>query len=164
MTDTVSIDFARIEAVHLAGLVVQFTELLEESSFEQDEAIRRLVPDGYQDDPAAAAEFRQLTQSHLLDRRMADARMVLRSLPDAEDLPGDLGDPSLMDTVTVALSADAAQAWLRTLAAVRLVMATRLGIDVTDGHDEDDPRFSIYEWLGYRLHTLVEAIESGTEN
>lgn len=163
MTGPVSIEFARIEAVHLAALLEQFTELLDESSSDQDDAVRRLVPDGYQDDPSAAAEFRQLTQAHLLDRRMADARTVLESLPDAEDLPADLGDPSLMDTIAISLSADAAQAWLRTLAAVRLVMATRLGIAVTDGHDEDDPRFGIYDWLGYRLHTLVDAIESGAE-
>ncbi len=55
------------------------------------------------------------------------------------------------------------QAWLRTLAAIRLVLATRLGIKTEDDHDEDDPRFGIYDWLGYRLDGLVRAAEARTD-
>ena len=43
------------------------------------------------------------------------------------------------------------------LAAIRLVLATRLGIRSEEDHDEDDPRFGIYDWLGYRLDGLVQA-------
>jgi len=55
-----------------------------------------------------------------------------------------------------------AHAWLRTLAAVRLVLATRLGIGDADEHLDGDPRFGIYDWLGYRLDGLVRAM-SGDE-
>ena len=52
-----------------------------------------------------------------------------------------------------------ARAWLRTLAAIRLVLASRLGIEVAEDHDPDDPRFGIYDWLGYRLDGLVAAVD-----
>ena len=51
------------------------------------------------------------------------------------------------------------QAWLRTLAALRLVLASRLGITTEDDHDGDDPRFGIYDWLGFRLDGLVRAAD-----
>ncbi len=39
----------------------------------------------------------------------------------------------------------------------RLVLATRLGIRSDDDHDPADPRFGVYDWLGYRLDGLVQA-------
>ena len=57
------------------------------------------------------------------------------------------------------LAPDAIGAWLRTLAAIRLVLATRLGITEEDRHSPEDPRFGIYDWLGYRLDGLVSAVE-----
>jgi hypothetical protein len=155
-------DLARIEAAHLAGLVGQFAELLEESPDPAvDPAVQRLVPDAYQGDAAAAREFRSLTQAHLLERRAVDAAVVLAELTGAEDLPDDPSDPALMETLTIELDTDAAHAWLRTLAAVRLVLATRLeaDADADADADQDDPRFGIYEWVGYRLHVIVEALD-----
>ena len=52
-----------------------------------------------------------------------------------------------------------ADALLRTLAAIRLVLASRLGVDDEDTHDNDDPRFGIYDWLGYRLDALLTALD-----
>jgi hypothetical protein len=151
-------DLARIEAAHLAGLVGQFAEMLEESPDPSvDPAVQRLVPDAYQDDPAAAQEFRSLTQSDLLERRAIDAAVVLAELAGAEDLPDDPSDLALMETLTIELDSDTAHAWLRTLAAVRLVLATRLEAEADSV--QDDPRFGIYEWVGYRLHVIVEALD-----
>ena len=48
------------------------------------------------------------------------------------------------------------------LAAIRLVLATRLGIRSEEDHDVDDPRFGIYDWLGYRLDGLVQAASTTT--
>ena len=62
----------------------------------------------------------------------------------------------LIEQTDIRLDPDEVQAWLRTLAAIRLVLATRLGIEGADDHDEDDPRFGIYDWLGYRLDGLVQ--------
>ena len=61
--------------------------------------------------------------------------------------------------LNVTLDHDGAAAWLRTLTALRLVLASRLGIAHEDDHDEADPRFGIYDWLGYRLDSLVRALD-----
>jgi hypothetical protein len=37
------------------------------------------------------------------------------------------------------------------------VLATRLDIQSEADHDVEDPRFGVYEWLGYRLDGLVQA-------
>ncbi|WP_109211149.1 MULTISPECIES: DUF2017 family protein [Microbacterium] len=156
----VVVEITRIEAAHLAGLVGQFADLLRDSAPEEgDPAIARLVPSAYTDDDTAAREFRSLTQSDLLDRRGADAGLVLASLTDAADIPDDPEDPALLEQVEIRLDAETARAWLRTLAAVRLVLATRLGVVEEDDHDHDDPRFGVYDWIGYRLDGLVGALE-----
>ena len=157
---TVVLELTRMEAAHLAGLVTQFAELLEDAdSTVGDPAIARLVPDAYADDSEAAQEFRDMTERDLLDRRRQDAGEVLSTLSEPAELPDDAepGDDVLMELVELRLEPEALQAWLRCLAAIRLVLATRLEIRSEDDHDVDDPRFGIYEWLGYRLDGLVQA-------
>lgn len=155
----VVLELSRIEAAHLARLVGQFVDLLRDSITDhKDPAIARLVPAAYEDE-AAASEFRRLTEADLLDRRRDDAERVLASLGDSATLPEDLDDPALLDQVEVRLDPLSARAWLRTLAAIRLVLASRLGIEVPGDHDPDDPRFGIYDWLGYRLDGLVAAVD-----
>ena len=84
---------------------------------------------------------------------------MLGSLSEAAALPEEAepDDEVLMELVELRLDTEALQAWLRCLAAIRLVLATRLGIRSEEDHDVDDPRFGIYEWLGYRLDGLVQA-------
>ncbi|WP_194411446.1 DUF2017 family protein [Microbacterium cremeum] len=155
----VVLELSRIEAAHLARLVVQFGELLQDSIGDDgDPAIARLVPAAY-DDEEAAREFRRLTEADLLDRRRDDAERVLETLGDSASLPEDLDDPALLEQVHIRLDPLSAQAWLRTLAAIRLVLASRLGIEVAEDHDPDDPHFGIYDWLGYRLDGLVAAVD-----
>jgi len=157
---TVVLELTRMEAAHLAGLVTQFAELLEDAdSAGGDPAIARLVPDAYAGDAAAAREFRELTESDLLERRRQDAGIVLSTLSAAAALPEDVAadDAVLMELVELALDPETVQAWLRCLAAIRLVLATRLEIRSEDDHDVEDPRFGIYEWLGYRLDGIVQA-------
>jgi hypothetical protein len=154
------LELTRLEAAHLAGLVTQFAELVQESSNPTaDPAIGRLVPDAYADDPAAALDFRALTEGDLLSRRREDAALVLGSLRDAAQIPDDPGSPVLLEETEIRLDPTAVQAWMRTLAAIRLVLASRLGIEGPEDHDDDDPRFGIYDWLGYRLHGLVTAAD-----
>jgi Domain of unknown function (DUF2017) len=157
---TVILELTRMEAAHLAGLVAQFEELLTDAdSASGDPAIARLVPDAYSDDAEAAEDFRRLTERDLLDRRRQDAADVLASLRSQaalSELSAD-DEQELMELVELHLDPDALQAWLRCLAAVRLVLATRLEIRSETDHDVDDPRFGIYEWLGYRLDGLVQA-------
>ena len=163
---TTVLELTRMEAAHLAGLVTQFEELIQgaDDGAPNDPAIARLVPDGYTGDPEAAQEFRELTQRDLLDRRESDAARVLASLHRTPGLPeeGAITDPSdeaLLEIMELRLDPEDLQAWLRTLAALRLVLASRLRIKTEEDHDADDPRFGIYDWLGYRLDGLVSAAD-----
>ena len=159
MNREVDLEITRLEAAHLAGLAGQFAELVDDAASGDDPAIDRLVPAAYEDSDAAQ-EFRDLTERELLGRRADDAALVLASLEPAARLPDDPEESLLLEKVELRLDADVAQAWLRTLAAVRLVLATRLGITETDDHDPADARFGIYDWLGYRLDGLVSALDT----
>ncbi len=155
------IEFAALEVTHLRDLLDQFAAMLEAQGdpvSPDDPAVARLVPDAYADDPAAAREFRSLTQADLLQRRIDDARLMSDSLGTAVGADASTAPPD--STVLVTLDTDATTAWLRTLAALRLVLASRLGI--TDEADEDleDPLFGVYEWLGFRLDSLLGALET----
>lgn len=164
MSETVHLALSVIEAAHLTDLVEQFIELLEgtiDAEALTDPAIARLVPDAYRGDAEAAAEFRRLTQDDLLDRRRDDAALMLGSLqPRGERLiPAGLSDREARAEIDLPLDQTAVAAWLRTLTAVRLVMAVRLEIGDDDPDDADDPRLGLYNWLGYRLELLLRAID-----
>ena len=127
----------------------------------EDPALRRLLPDAYraaafEGDPAraadASAEFRRFTDSDLRAGKRAAADAVLQALAGAAD-------------GHVALDRAAADAWLRFLTDVRLVLGVRL--DVTDDTlDEpvvdDDPRLhalQVYRWLGWVQESLLSCLE-----
>ncbi|MDZ8172366.1 DUF2017 family protein [Microbacterium xanthum] len=152
---TLILEMTPLEAAHLSDVVGQFAELLTASAPTTDPAVARLVPDAYADDPEGAAEFRRLTQSSLLERRGEDAARVLSSLAPLRS-----ADPTAIEPVELPLPPDTAAAWMRCLAALRLVLAERLGIRGEDDGDPDDPRFGVYEWLGYRLDGLVQALDT----
>ncbi|MBZ4486167.1 DUF2017 domain-containing protein [Microbacterium sp. cx-55] len=158
--ETVVLELTRVEAVHLRGLVDQFVDLLSDApDAAADPAIARLVPSAYPDDPAAAAQFRSSTQPELLRRRTDEAAMVLADLSvagHADDLAHDGPEDALAEFV-IRLDRERTGAWLRTLAAVRLVLAARLGIQSEDDHEPSDARYGVYEWLGYRLDGLTRA-------
>lgn len=146
---------ARIEAEHLRDLVTQFIELVNGTPSD-DPAVARLTPEAYPDDAEASREFRSITRGDLLHRRARDAQTVRQSLDAVLSEPGD----DELRPVDVALADEAIDPWLRTLTALRLVIATRLGIATEEDHDQDDPRFSVLDWLGYRLDGLVQAADS----
>lgn len=153
----VVLEISGLEALHLAGIVGQFRDLLADTRSAEDPAVTRLLPDAYPDDQAASREFRRLTGGDLLERRGQDAATVLRTLGiDGADLDP-TSDPDA--TIAVALGENEALAWMRTLSALRLVLATRLGIQTEDDHQPDDPRFGVYDWIGYRLDGLMTALD-----
>jgi hypothetical protein len=161
--------FATSDRELLADLARQACELLDERStlevdkllasvgiggsngLSEDAALARLLPNAYLDDDAAALEFRHLTERGLAERKIANARRVV------SDLEASRGE--------IELDPDAAQAWLRTLTDIRLIIAVRLGIE----HDEHDVSaetererhmFAVYNWLGGVQGTLVEALDT----
>ena len=192
----------RIEADYLHDLVEQFISLLDDYSDErpnalaadagagaiagafgggeskpEDPALARLMPDAYDSDDEASAEFRRHTENELVDRRIHDARRVLAGLDMSlnepvtahADAPSGNTDPEAsraQEPFDVVLDAADGDAWMRTLAAVRLVVASRLGIETEDDDaaaraTDDDGRFGVYDWLSYRLEGLVQAIDAG---
>lgn len=117
-----------------------------------DPVLARLLPDGYRQDPEAAAEFRRYTEGELRAVKSESAARVLA------DLGGD--GPRLL------LDEPGAEIWLSVLNDVRLALGTRLSV-TEDTYDElnrlrsHDPRaraLAVYAWLGYLQETLVTAV------
>lgn len=149
-------ELALLEGVHLARLVRDFRDLLTDRD-DDDPAIRRLTPDPYPDDLEAAKSFADSTRLDLLDRRSADASTVGQALEQFDVDVESLTDADALSTRELSIRSGDLDAWLRTLTAIRLVIAERLGI--TDENDRDDDRADIYDWLGYRLEVLIQAAD-----
>jgi hypothetical protein len=163
------------EAGLLGSLVEQLVELIEADAAEpvssdpfelwqaelatsepldrSDPVITRLFPDAYPDDPVASAEFRRLTQTRQRNDRRDQAEVVLRALEECD------GGSRPVQVQLVDLDA-----WLKTLTALRLSLASRLGIRTVDDLDDieeladDDPRgfaYRLYEWLAYLTESLL---------
>lgn len=150
---SITLSLAWIEGRNLLHLVDEFLALVDAPATDDDPALARLTPIVYPDDDAAAAEFREGTRLDLLDRRRADA-LAMRSDLVAFDVEDEAGRDVLAPHALVVGTARM-DSWMRTLAAIRLVVASRLGVDHHDRHDVDDPRFHVYDWLGYRLDDLI---------
>jgi hypothetical protein len=173
---TVTVELEAFEARILQSLVGELLELLDEgdavpaavsddpletlldegpSDPPVDPALARLLPDGYRDDPEAAAEFRRFTERDLRDGKKANARAMLATLEDAAEQ----GGPLVLDDPQ-------AHAWLYALNDLRLTLGSRLDVDEdyhdqVDALDDEDPRrsvFAIYEWLTGVQDTLVRAL------
>jgi hypothetical protein len=117
-----------------------------------DPAMLRLLPDAYRDDADAAAEFRRFTADGLAERKAANARAVVASL----------GAETTAKT-TVRLDERTVQSWLRVLTDIRLVLATRLGIehDGDTGYTDSDAAIllgDIYDWLGSVQASILDAL------
>lgn len=119
-----------------------------------DPVIQRLFPAAY-DDAQADAEFRRYAEGEQLQRKIEDADLVLRALESAPE-----GQPILVPSQET-------QAWLRTVNALRLSLAVRLGIERPGSRlhprlTKNDPRtyvLSVYEWLGVLLEILLDALQ-----
>lgn len=122
------------------------------SRLPDDPALARLLPDAYPGDEAAAGEFRRYTERGLRSGKVAAARTVLGTLPE--------------DGGQVRLTQQDAQAWLRSLNDVRLVLGVRL--KVTEDRDEMLERAGlggpgaaalwVYDWLSFLQESLVRAL------
>jgi hypothetical protein len=120
-----------------------------DSAAPSDPVLARLFPSAYEDDKDSA-EFRRYTEATLRDGKRADAQTVHATARAGR----------------AELSAEEAQAWLRSLNDLRLTLGTKL--DVTEEvHDEiavmseDDPRYPAYvtyDWLTYLQDSLVRAL------
>lgn len=166
------IKLSRAESLMLRQLAEELTGLLEASSPPApvdplealvgmslaptprpvDPVLARLLPDGYDDDDEAAADFRRYTEPELRSAK----RSALRSMVAAIGRDG--GKTVLND--------ESAQVWLTAINDLRLALGTRL--EVTDDLAADleqlapdDPRLphlAVYDWLGGMEESLVQAL------
>lgn len=122
-----------------------------------DPAMQRLFPNPYPHDARAAADYRRFAEADHRRQKLDDARVLRRTLAD--------GLPVRISDVQV-------EAWLKTLNALRLVLATRLGLDdeeaLTELHRlrDDDPRVmmgAIMDWLAYIQGVIIELTEPGLD-
>ncbi|WP_259461103.1 MULTISPECIES: DUF2017 domain-containing protein [unclassified Microbacterium] len=153
----VVLPMALIEGIHLAQIVEDFLDLVKGRDA-ADPAVRRLTPSAYPDDLSAAASFADSTRDDLLDRRLGDAATVRQALAPFDADAEALTEDEALASRDLAIAIDDLDAWLRTLTAIRLVIAERLGI-ASEDDEADDGRRDVYDWLGYRLEVLIQAAD-----
>jgi hypothetical protein len=133
------------ERTLLGNLADQLRELLAETT--DDPSVRRLFPTAYHDDPERDREYQQLVRDELLERRLAALATVEATL-DAEEL-----------------DEEQLSAWLSSLNDLRLVLGTRLDVSEelldVDADDPDAPAYAVYEYLGFLLSEVVDALTEG---
>lgn len=143
---------ARDEAARDERMLEEMFALSDSAVLPDDPVLARLLPDAYTGDPDAAGEFRRYTESGLRSGKVAAARTVLGTLPSGGG--------------RVRLSADEAQAWLRSLNDIRLALGVRLNVtedrdDMLEQAAQDGTQAAglwIYDWLTLLQETLVEAL------
>lgn len=125
----------------------------------EDPALARLFPDAYPD-AEEAAKFRRVTEQGLLNRKLQDATSVVAALAvDAPDRAGT--DDAARAAVRVTITAESLPEWVRTVSALRLAIAARIGID----DDEDRARAEadeethgtviVFDWLAAIVDSLL---------
>jgi hypothetical protein len=138
------------------ALAQEFEAVPDEPEVPDDPVLRRLFPNAYPHDAAAASDFRRFTERDLRTKKIVEAQLVLRRLEQTDRGAIDLRIPP-----------EEVDQWLRTLTSIRLAVATRLGIADAETAEllaelgEDDPRafmVSVYDWLGFAEETLISAL------
>jgi hypothetical protein len=139
----VELGLSREERSLLVGLAGELRALLEGGP--GDATLRRLFPPAY-DDEGDERGYRELMGSELLDGRREALELLARTAEQER------------------LSADEADAWLRALNDLRLVLGTRLDVQedtLLGGLRPDDPRapsLAVYGYLSWLQEQLVEAL------
>lgn len=125
-----------------------------------DPVMHRLYPSAYTEDDDAR-EFSRLASGDIAaDRIQSMTRMVV-DLETALPAEGDERDDAELQ---LAVDAEGADAWLRSLGEVRLVLHVRTGqerAELAPGvTDEDIAQLrDVVDWLGFAQGTLLEALE-----
>ena len=130
------------ERALLIGLTAELRTLLEGAA--GDPSLRRLFPPAYEDEDEERA-YRELTGESLLDGRREALELLARTADRDR------------------LSAEEADAWLRALNDLRLVLGTRLNVQEDTFLEDlsDDPRahaLAVYGYLSWLQEQLVEAL------
>mgnify|MGYP001439602679 FL=1 len=139
----VSLHLPETERAVLGDLVGQLREVLVVTT--DDPIVRRLFPTAYNADAERDREYQQLVRDELLERRLAALSTVEDTLEQDELSEGELSG------------------WLTALNDLRLVLGTRLDVSEDpvelDLEDPDAPIYAVYEYLGFLLSEVVDALE-----
>ena len=141
----VELRLSRDERSLLAGVVAELRALLDGAP--GDPSLRRLFPPAY-DEAEDERAYRDLMGSELLDGRRAALDVVAQTVDHER------------------LSTEEADAWLRALNDLRLVLGTRLDVQEDTFAEElrrDDPRapaLAVYGYLSWMQEQLIEALSS----
>ncbi len=141
------------EALVLQDVADQLALLVR--GYQEDEAMRRLFPNGYED-AELAKEFAQLTGGELREFKSENAAFVRDGLGAALAESGE----SLED-VSLELNADQTMRLLTFMTDVRLMLSERMRLDA-DPNDPDEGtlRQGLYDWLGWLQDSLVTTLEN----
>lgn len=131
--------------------------VIDRTAVESDPVMARLYPDAYAD-AEDAAEFRRFASGDIAYARMESMTRMVVDLESA--LPTEEGG----DVVRLEVDAEGADAWLRALGEVRLVLHVRTGQDKAelpaDVTDDDIAQLrDVIEWVGFVQGTLLEALD-----
>ena len=137
------VDLTDVESSLLAGLLDDFAAMLAVPDL-ADPVYQRLFPDGYTDDEAASAEYRELVESDLRASRTGRLQSCRAELPAGAG--------------RISLDGEAADRWLRVLNDLRLSLGTRLGVTEESEFDHAEPAVAIYHWLSAVQELLVEKL------
>jgi hypothetical protein len=141
----VELRLSREERTLLAGVVAELRALLEGAPGEP--SLRRLFPPAY-DEAEAEDAYRELMGGELLDGRLAALDLVAQTLDHQR------------------LDAEQADAWLRALNDLRLVLGTRLDVQedtFAEQLRQGDPRapaLAVYAYLSWMQERLIEALSA----
>jgi len=139
----VELRLSREERSLLAGVVAELRALLEGAP--GDPSLQRLFPPAY-DEAEDEDAYRELMGGELLDGRLAALDLVAQTLDQKR------------------LDAEQADAWLRALNDLRLVLGTRLDVQedtFAEQLRQDDPRapaLAVYAYLSWMQEQLIEAL------
>jgi hypothetical protein len=142
--DGVRLRFREEELLLVRELLRELESLLEDPD---DPAVRRLFPPAH-DDRESEDQYRSLVRDQLVSGRS----QALTTMRDT------LGQKTL--------SPDEADAWLRVLNDLRLVLGTRLDVTEDIDYEDIDPReprgrdLAVYAYLSWLQEQLVEALAS----
>ena len=139
----VELRLSRDERSLLAGVVAELRALLDGAP--GDPSLRRLFPPAY-DEAEDERAYRDLVGGELLDGRRAALDVVAQTVEHER------------------LTPEEADAWLRALNDLRLVLGTRLDVQEDTFAEElrrDDPRapaLAVYGYLSWMQEQLIEAL------
>lgn len=129
----------------------------------EDPALARLFPNAYEED-AHSSEFRRVTEQGLLNRKLQDATLVSSALGLGGAVPEEDTD------FEVDILATTLPAWVRTITALRLAIAARIGLNSAEDHErllqDEETRGTVlvFDWLAAILESALMMQHSTDES